>query len=168
MASEDLAIRPGTDATSLLEEIRVLVEHDRIDLKWMERETRGRSEVQSCIDAFSPKNVERHIGIQAETFEGIALEFVSAPSSVAYSRMGSGTFKYAILTCYAVKLLNIVAGRLDKVVGAMLPFPAINLYRLVRLAKADTFGSFHSRILGLPETIGDVSATTLAEEMETP
>src|SRR5581483_10973627 len=98
----------------------------------------------------------------------LAIEFAAAPSSVVYSRVGPGCGRHATLACYAVELLNIVAGRLGQPGGSMFPAPAIDVIKLSRLARADGFARHHSRVRGLPETVGELPATTLAEEIETP
>lgn len=67
----------------------------------------------------------------------LALEFAGAPSSVAYSRVGAGCGRHATLACYAVELLNIVAGRLGQPGGSMFPAPAVDVIALSRMAGAD-------------------------------
>ena len=52
--------------------------------------------------------------------------------------------------------------------GAMFTTPAFDLGRLARLAGFDGHGRWRSRVRGLPETLGDLPAAALAEEIETP
>jgi anaerobic selenocysteine-containing dehydrogenase len=142
---------------------RGCIDHDR-----MRSQTLGWDEVQNRLSAFSPAAVERAVGVPAATIERLALEFAAAPTSAAYARMGVGSSRHATLGCYAVELLNIAAGRLGEPGGWMFPTPAIDVVRLARLAQADGFDRYRSRVRGLPETVGEIPATTLAEEIETP
>jgi anaerobic selenocysteine-containing dehydrogenase len=168
IADEHLAIRPGADAALLLSMISVLSAEGRIDEEWLQVATRGWDEVKKRLPAFAPERVERFVGIPKPTIERLAMEFSAARTSVAYARVGLGCSRHATLACYAVELLNIVAGRLGQPGGSMFPTPAIDLIPLSRLARADGFGRYRSRVRGLPETVGELPATTLAEEIETP
>ena len=168
MADEHLAIRPGTDAALLLSLVAVLSATGRIDDDWVRAATRGWDEVKARLPAFAPERVERLVGIPKATIERVAVEFSAAPTSVAYSRVGLGCSRHSTLACYAVELLNIVTGRLGQPGGSMFATPAIDIIPLSRLARADGFGRYRSRVRGLPETVGELPATTLAEEIETP
>jgi anaerobic selenocysteine-containing dehydrogenase len=167
-ATEHVSIVPGTDAALLLGMVQTLVAAGAVDMERVERETRGWAELRTRLERFTAERVEKFVGIPRATIERLALEFASAPSSVAYSRMGVGNGPHATLACYAVELLNIVAGRLGQVGGSMFATPAVDLTRLARLVGADTFDRYRSRVRGLPETVGELPATTLAEEIETP
>jgi anaerobic selenocysteine-containing dehydrogenase len=167
LADEHVAIRPGADAAVLLAMVHVLAERGRVDHDRMRSSTRGWDDVRRRLAAFSPAAVERVAGVPAATIERLALELSAAPTAVAYARMGPSSSRHATLACYAVELLNIVAGRLGEVGGAMFATPAIDITRLARMAGADGFARYRTRVRGLPETVGEVPATTLAEEMET-
>jgi anaerobic selenocysteine-containing dehydrogenase len=168
IADEHVSIRPGTDAAFVLSLIQALVAGGRVDTPRMRRQTRGWDDLEARLVAFAPERVERFVGVPAATIERLALEFAAASSSVAYSRMGPSCSRHATLACYAVELLNLVAGRLGEPGGAMFPTPAIDVGRLSRIVRADGFDRYRSRVRGLPETVGELPSTILAEEMETP
>jgi anaerobic selenocysteine-containing dehydrogenase len=168
LASEHVSIRPGTDAALLLAMVQVLAAADRIDLERLGRVADGWPEIAARLARFTPAAVEQLTGVARATIERLALEFADAPTSVAYSRMGPNNARHATLACHAVELLNLAAGRLGEVGGAMFPTPPIDVARLARLTGTDTFGRHRSRVRGLPELIGELPATTLAEEIETP
>lgn len=167
-ADEHIAIRPGTDAALLLSMVQVLVTDERTDVPAIERLADGWPEVAAKLAAFTPERVGAFCRIAPERIRSLAHRFAAAPSSVAYSRMGPGTGRYATLTCYTVELLNLVAGRVGVEGGWMFPTPAIDTARLARITGADGIGRRHSRVRGLPETVGELPATILAEEIETP
>src|SRR6185295_14307041 len=58
--------------------------------------------------------------------------------------------------------------KLGEVGGAMFPSPAIDVVQLMGMVGGDGHGRWTSRVRGLPETLGDLPASILAEEMETP
>ncbi|WP_428261940.1 molybdopterin-dependent oxidoreductase [Haliangium sp.] len=168
IADEHISIRPGTDAALVLAMAHYLVHHDRVDRRDLGRHTRGLDDIVAALDPFTPDAVEPFAGLPAGTIARLATEFADAPTSVAYSRMGPSTARYATLACYAVELLNIVAGRLGRVGGAMFATPAVDVARLARLTGADGRGRYTSRVRGLPETVGELPSVVLAEEIETP
>ncbi len=167
-ADEHIAIRPGTDAALLLSMVQVLATDGRIDTAAVEKLADGWHEVVAKLGAFTPERVGPFCRVAPERIRSLARRFADAPSSVAYSRMGPGNARYATLTCYAIELLNLVAGRLGVEGGWMFPTPAIDTVRLARITGADGIGRRHSRVRGLPETVGELPATILAEEIETP
>ncbi len=167
LASEHVAVLPGGDAALLLAMTQVLVEAGRVDSAWLQKHTRGLDALSRHLKAFTPERAATLAGVSADTIRRLALEFADAPSSVAYARLGVCNNRTGTLASYAVDLLNIVAGRLGVRGGALFAKPAIDLPKLAKLVGADGYARWHSRVRGLPETAGDVPASTLAEEMET-
>ncbi|HEX7476917.1 MAG TPA: molybdopterin-dependent oxidoreductase [Polyangiales bacterium] len=168
VADEHVAIRPGTDAAFLLAMVHVLWTERRIDEAALEQATRGWPTIRAQLAAYAPERVARYTGVPAETIRRVALEFADASTSVAYARLGVCNQAFGTLASYAVDLLNLVAGRLGQVGGALFATPAIDLTRLARLTGSDGYARFRSRVRGLPEIAGDLPATVLAEEMQTP
>jgi anaerobic selenocysteine-containing dehydrogenase len=166
-ADEHVAIRPGGDAAMLLAMVQVLTERGRLDRALLARVTTGWAEVERRLAAFTPGRVEAAAGVPAATIERLALEFADAPSAVAYSRVGVCVGPHATLATYATDLLNTAAGRLGREGGAMFPTPAIDLGGLARRMGLDGHDRWRSRVRDLPETLGDLPAATLADEMET-
>lgn len=167
-ADEHLAVRPGSDALLLLAMVQVLVAHGRVDRAALERQASGWAAVEAELGQFAPARVAAQVGVDAATIERVALEFAAAPSSVAYSRIGVCNNAFGTLATYATDLLNIAAGRLGAVGGALFASPAVDVVELVRMMGGDGHGRWRSRVRGLPETLGDLPAAVLAEEIETP
>ena len=68
-------------------------------------------------------------------------------------------------------MLNVLTGNLDRPGGAMFPRAAAGQRNSParRAAGAGcTLGRWHSRVRGLPESLGELPAAALAEEMEVP
>ena len=167
-ADEHVAIRPGGDAAFLLAMARVLVERGRVDRRFLETRTSGWSEVERRLAAFTPARVAAFTGVTAETIERLALEFADARSAVCYSRVGVCVGRYPTASTYATDLLNIAAGRLGREGGPMFTTPAFDIGRIARMSGLDGHHRWQSRVRGLPETLGDLPSTVLADEIETP
>ncbi len=167
-ADEHVAVRPGGDAALLLAMVQVLAREDRIDRAALQRQTRGWAEIERRLDAFAPERAAAAAGVAAETIVRLAREFAAAPTSTCYSRVGVCNSAHGTLATFATDLLNLAAGRLGRVGGAMFATPAFDLVQLMQMVGGDGHGRWHSRVRGLPETAGDLPAAILAEEIETP
>lgn len=168
MASEHIAIRPGTDAAFLFAMTQHIITHGLVDLHSVGRTTRGLTALRDQLQHFTPASVATFTGVPRATIERIAEALVHAPTGVVYSRMGPSCSRHSTLACYAVELLNIITGRLGAVGGSMFPTPAIDLTRLARFAGSDGFDRHQSRVHRRPEVVGELPAATLAAEIETP
>jgi anaerobic selenocysteine-containing dehydrogenase len=164
-ADEWIAIRPGGDAGLLLAMVQTLLADGKIDEQRIRKATRGWAEIRSQLAAFTPERISAQTGIDAGTIRRLAREFANAPTSVAYSRVGACNNRFGTLATFATDLLNIVAGRMGEIGGAMLPTPAINVSALSPYFN-DGYARWKSRVRGLPETFGDLPATAMAEEIE--
>jgi len=166
-ADEWVAIRPGGDAALLLAMVQTLVADGRVDKRRIAKVAKGWPRVRDSLSAFTPERVEADTGIAPATIRRLARELADAKSSVAYTRVGVCNNRYGTLATWANDVLNLAAGRLGAIGGAMLPTPAINISALSPYV-GDGFARWRSRVRGLPETAGDLPANTLAEEIETP
>jgi len=167
-ADEHVAILPGGDAALLLGMLRVLLDEDLVDRRAIAEQARGFEQVASRVRALDVDALARASGIDGATLARLAREFVAAPSSAAYSRIGVCNNRFGTLATFATDLLNLAAGRLGAPGGSMFTNPAADLSRLSRLPGMDGHGRFRSRVRGLPETLGDLPSACLAEEIETP
>jgi anaerobic selenocysteine-containing dehydrogenase len=92
-----------------------------------------------------------------------------APSAVCYGRLGVCTQPCGALCCWLMTVLNVITRNLDRVRGAMVTTPAVDLVRLVAiLRQTGSSGSYRSRVRGLPEFSGELPLACLAEEIDTP
>jgi anaerobic selenocysteine-containing dehydrogenase len=167
-ADEHVAIVPGGDAAFLLSLAQVLVDEGRVDRPRIERLAKGWEAIERRLKAFSPERVAPVVGINAATIRRLAREFADAPSAVAYSRVGVCNGAHGTVATLATDLVNLAAGRLGEVGGSMFPTPAFDTTPIVKMTGADGHDRWRSRVRGLPETFGDLPASILAEEIETP
>ncbi len=167
-ADEHIAIRPGSDVALLFAMLATLVEEDRVDHARIAAQTRGWEELAPRLARVDRDAAARATGIERATIERLARDLAQAERGVAYSRIGVCNNRYGTLATFATDLLNIVTGRLGRIGGAMFPRPAVDLVPVARLANMEGHGRWRSRVRGLPETLGDLPASCLAEEIETP
>ncbi len=167
-ADEWIPIRPGTDAALLLAMLQVLLERGRIEQESLRRIASGWSAIAKRLLLLRREDAARHTGIPVPVIERLALEFADARAAVAYSRVGVCNSRTGTLGTFATDLLNLAAGRLGAVGGSMFASPAIDPARVLRLPGMDGHARWKSRVRGLPETLGDLPAACLSEEIETP
>ncbi|MDI3285218.1 molybdopterin-dependent oxidoreductase [Polyangium sp. 15x6] len=167
-ADEHHFIRPGSDAALLLGMLHVVFEENLYDAGALSDIADGVPELRAIAARFSPERVSEPTGVPALVIRRIAREFARARRAVAYGRMGLSTSAFGPLSSYLVDALNIVTGHFDRPGCAMFPTPAADVVRVARMMGLGGHGRFRSRVRGLPEVGGNLPATTMAEEMETP
>jgi len=168
-ADQHIPIRPGFDALLLLAVLQVIFEEGRTRLGHLDRCTDGLADLRDAARRFPPERVAGRIGIRAEEIRALARDFATAPSAVAYGRVGTCTQEFGGLTAWLITALNAVTGNLDRPGGSMFATPAADLVGLTkRTADQGHFAAWRSRVRGLPEFGGELPAAVLAEEIETP
>jgi len=165
-ADEHVAILPGGDAALLLGMVRVLLDEDRVDRAAIDALASGFAAVEARVRRLDRVALAASSGLSWETITRLAREFASAPTSAAYARIGVCNNRFGTLASWATDVLNLVAGRLGAAGGSMFSTPAVDPSRLSGIPGFDGHGRFHSRVRGLPETLGDLPAACLAEEIE--
>jgi anaerobic selenocysteine-containing dehydrogenase len=157
-ADEWIAIRPGGDAAWLLALVQTLVADGRVD----------RARIAAQADGWEwMERVANATGVAPEVTRRIARELANAPSGSCYSRIGVCNNRFGTLATWATDVLNLAAGRLGEVGGAMFATPAVEIAAVLPML-GDGHDRWRSRVRGLPETLGDLPAAVMAEEMETP
>ncbi|MEY4765739.1 MAG: hypothetical protein RI907_2412 [Pseudomonadota bacterium] len=167
VASEHHFIDPGSDAFWLLALIHTLFAEELVRPGPWEAITDGIRAVRDLVAPFSPEAVATTTGIDADTTRRIAREFAAAPQAVAYGRLGVSTQEHGVVCHWAIQVLNLLTGNLDREGGALLTSPAINLIS-TGLIGAGHFDAWRSRVRGAPEFAGELPVSVLAEEMLTP
>jgi anaerobic selenocysteine-containing dehydrogenase len=168
-ADQWVPIRPGGDAALLLAMTQTLVAAGRVDEARIAAVAHGWPQVRERLKAFTPERAAAQTGIAPETIRSLARDFADAPSSAAYTRVGVCNSRFGTLGSWATDVLNLAAGRLGAVGGAMFPTPPIAIAPIAPyLGLGDGHGRWVSRVRGLPEVFADLPANTLADEIETP
>src|SRR4051794_19532425 len=170
-ADEHLPIRPGTDALLLMALLHVVFAESLDSLGAAEGMVDGLDEVRALAADFTPEAVAGATGLDAEAIRRTARDFATAPSAVAYGRIGTTTQAFGTTTSWLIDVLNTVTGNLDKPGGAMFPKPSAGLANTKGepgRGRGARFGRWSSRVRGLGEVFGELPVACLAEEIQTP
>ncbi|MGH3749182.1 MAG: molybdopterin-dependent oxidoreductase, partial [Micromonosporaceae bacterium] len=157
-------IRPGTDAALLFALLHTVFAEN---LQRPAAYVHGLDALRQAVRPFTPQRVADVTGVDAETIQRVACEFAAAPAAVAYGRVGVSTQRFGALSQWAIQLLNIVTGNLDREGGALLTHPAVDVVG-GGIAHPGHHGRWRSRVRGLPEFAGELPVAVLAEEITTP
>ncbi len=166
-ADEHIFIRPGTDAYLLLAMLQVLFAEGLTTLGAAAALVDGEAAVRAIVAPWTPERVAGLTGVAAETIRRLARDHAAAPSAVCYGRVGTTCQEFGTLASWALQLVNIVTGNLDRVGGTMFTNPAVAPGRYRRQASARA-PRYASRVRKLPEVFGELPVATLADEILTP
>ncbi|MBK9178843.1 MAG: molybdopterin oxidoreductase family protein [Acidimicrobiales bacterium] len=170
-ADEWVAIRPGTDALLLMGIVHALFEQDLVRLGGAEGLVEGLEQVRDVAKRFPAEVVAPACGIESDTVGRLARELVEAPTAAVYGRIGTCTQEFGTLASWLVDVVNILTGNLDRPGGAMFNLPAAGSATTrgkPGTGKPFVVGRSHTRVRGLPETLGEYPVAALAEEIDTP
>lgn len=168
IADEHLFIRPGTDALLLLAMAATLFEEGLVSLDHLADSVEGLEAISEHLADWTPERVATKCGIAADRIRGLTREFAAAPSAVAYGRIGTSTTEFGTLASWAVDLLNVLTGNLDRPGGAMFPRSSLSRDPGTPGGRGFQTGRWHSRAKNLPEVRGEFPIATLVDEIETP
>ena len=164
LASEHLFIRPGSDAAFLLAMIHVLFRDDLVAPGPLGDFTDGLDEVAAAVSELSPDWAAPLTGIEADDIVRIAHELAEVEAGICYGRMGVSTQAYGALCQWAIQVINVATGHLDKPGGSLFTRPAMDQ---VVNTNPGGFGRFASRGRGLPEFNYELPAATMVDEIRT-
>ncbi len=164
VASEHHFIRPGSDALLLLAMLQVLFEEG---LTTPPSYVEGAQAVRAAVREFTPELAEGPTGIAADEIRRITREYAAADAAAAYGRVGVSMHAYGTVCQWAIQCLNLLTGNVDRVGGVMFTEPAVDAVGR-RLIGQGHYGLWRSRVRDLPEFGGELPASTMSEEIETP
>ena len=159
MADQHLFIRPGTDAHFLTGLVRALLARGMTfpaNVKHADR----------FIDALNELDIDQGAcGLSKRDIEHVADDICNADAPVLYGRVGTTLQSFGTLTSFLIEVVNLLTGALDKRGGAM--FPEQPLHTPSGPYQGIAHNRFQSRVSGVPEVLGQMPVTVLAEEIET-
>ncbi|PKW27758.1 molybdopterin-dependent oxidoreductase [Phycicoccus duodecadis] len=164
IADEHHFVRPGSDAFVLLALVREVLASGRArPAAWVD----GVESVRAAVEPFTPELAETVSGMPAGAVRGLAVALLDAPSAAVHGRMGVSTQGAGVVCQWAVHVLNILTGNLDRPGGAMFATPAVDLVGRGLLGPGG-FSRRRTRVRGLPGFGGELPVSALAEEITTP
>ncbi|WP_408899049.1 molybdopterin-dependent oxidoreductase [Nocardioides sp. R1-1] len=164
VADEHHFVRPGSDAWVLLAVLHVLFSEgltappsyvDRLD------------EVAELVAPFTAELAEQASGMPAAQIRTIARELAAADGAAAYGRIGVSTQQFGTVCQWAVQMINLVTGNLDREGGTLLTTPAIDAVGRGLIGPGH-YDRYRSRVRQAPEFGGELPVAVLREEIETP
>jgi anaerobic selenocysteine-containing dehydrogenase len=168
LADEHHFIVPGADAALLLAMVDTLFEEGLVRLGRCEGLVNGLDRVRELARRFAPERVAAACGVAPGTIRRLARELAAAPSGAVYGRMGTSVQAFGALACWAIDLLCILTGNLDRAGGAMFARPAISLAFAFEPPGGLQLGRWTSRVSATEERFGEFPIPVLAEEIDTP
>ncbi|MDO5504219.1 MAG: molybdopterin oxidoreductase family protein [Actinomycetia bacterium] len=167
VADEHYFIRPGADAYALLAILRHLLARAHAEGSRAAAYVDGLDEVRTAVEPFTPEIAERLSGLPTYAVTTIADQLWESPRAAVHGRMGLSTQESGVVGQWAVQLINIVTGNLDREGGTMLSSPFIDSIARNHVSPGK-LGHRRSRVRGLPAFGGELPVSALREEIETP
>ena len=164
VADEHHFVRPGSDAAVLLAIVRELLEND---LAGPAAYVDGVDRVREAVSGFTPELAEQVSGMSADAVRQLARDLAAAPSAAVHGRMGVSTQAHGVVCQWAIQVINVLTGNLDRPGGTMFTTPAVDLVGRGVLSPGG-FGKRRTRVRGLPGFGGEFPVSALAEEITTP
>ncbi|RSK29100.1 molybdopterin oxidoreductase family protein [Bacillus sp. HMF5848] len=168
-ADEYYPIQPGTDALFLFALVNTIFDEKLVRLGKLEQHTNDLEKVKKLAESFSPEAIENTCDIPAMTIRKIARDLANAEKAIVYGRMGTCTQEFGTLSTWLIDVLNILTGNLDSEGGVCFPKPAVgarNVNKPLRKKETYRYGRFYGAVSGLPEVLGELPVSTLADELD--
>ncbi|MEZ5139129.1 MAG: molybdopterin oxidoreductase family protein [Acidimicrobiales bacterium] len=170
-ADEWIPIVPGTDALLLFAMVQVLFAEGLVDLGAVDGKVAGVDEVRRLAEPFTPEAVAATCQVPADTIRRLARDLAAAAPGALYGRIGLCNQEFGTLASWLVDVVNILTGDFDSPGGMMWATPVVwTTASLPDPSFPDgyEFGRWRSRVRGIPEVLGQVPVSCLAEEIDTP
>lgn len=167
-ASGHTFLRPGGDAAYLLAIVHTLFAEGLVRRDGLRDSVRNLDALALAVRDFSPARVSAAVGVPAERIAQTARDFAAARRAVAYGRVGVCQNEFGSTASVLIEALNVITGNFDQPGGAMFTTPAVDISTLGRALIGNRYARWRSRVRGLPEFGGNLPASVIAEEIETP
>ena len=171
VADEHHFIRPGADVFFLLGIAHALFDEKLVRLGRLDAHVAGLEQLEAALLAYPPEDMAQRCGIEAGTMRELARTLAATPRAAVYGRIGTCTQQYGTLCSWLIDVINVLSGHLDEEGGAMFPKAAAfaaNTRGTPGKGRGIVSGRYHSRVSGMPEMLGEIPLTCLAEEIDTP
>ncbi len=160
-------VRPGSDAALLLALLHVLFDDGLVRTDGLHSRAKNLAALPPLLARFTPGFAAAATGIEPGEIRALAREFAAAPAAACHGRMGVSTQRFGTLCQWAIQLLMLLTGNLDRPGGALPTHPAVMAAGPADPQKG-AFARRRSRVGGYPEFSGEFPVAALAEEMLTP
>jgi anaerobic selenocysteine-containing dehydrogenase len=168
-ADEWISIVPGTDAALLFAIVHTLFQENKVRLGHLENLVNGLDALRRAAEPFSPEAVAQFCGIPAAAIRTLAHRIADAPHAAVYGRIGLCTQRFGSLASWLIDVVAILTGNMDRRGGLMFSTqvaPHMALWPSYPV-DAPILGK-RSRVRGVQSVLGQLPASCLAEEIDTP
>ena len=165
---EHLPIRPDGDARLLLSLLHVIFEEDLVDHGALREQARDAGALSRLARGFSPEQTAAITGVDPDVARSLARDIASASGAALYGRTGSCLGRHGTLTAFLIDAVAAVTGNLDRPGGLVFGSSPLDLEGIAEKNGLATYGERRSRIGGFPDVLGQMPATLMAPEIETP
>jgi anaerobic selenocysteine-containing dehydrogenase len=153
----------------LLAVIHTLFEEELVTLGRAKGLVRGLDELRRFASSYSPEAVSPLCRAEPTWIRDLARTLARTARSAVYGRVGICLQQFGLVAAWAINVVNVLTGSLDREGGVMFPRPATGISALrVPRGRPPALGRWTSRVSGHPEVFGELPAVAMAEEMFTP
>ncbi|MHA1148394.1 MAG: molybdopterin-containing oxidoreductase family protein [Promethearchaeota archaeon] len=160
-----IPIYPDTDIYMLLAMINTVIKEKLIDQEYINQNTYGFEKLKKIVEPFTLELAEKCCKIPQKVLYDLTVKFARTKKAVMYGRLGISLSSFATLNIWAIYLLNIITGKLDRPGGSIFGKNLINIAKLGRIIGQGSFDNIRSRVGGYPDVMGAFPLGTLAKEI---
>ena len=165
IADEHHFITPDRDAFFLLAMLQVVLGEGLEDGAFLAEHANDLEWLRAAVAPFTPELAAAETGIAAAVIRRLARELAAARGGSVYGRVVCGSF--GTLAAWAIDVLNVVTGNLDRPGGAVFSDGIVDMAATVKRLGLDEYGEHRSRVAGLPGVLGQLPSGVLADEITT-
>jgi len=168
-ASQHLFIKPQSDVWLLLAMVNYIFQEKKVNLRHLAEliDQEELNKLELIMQSYTFDVAAQKTGIDKDEIINLCNDFLDADKAVCYGRMGVSVVEYGSICQWAVNLINLLTGNVDRQGGHMFTTPAFEVINK-RSKGQIKFNRWQSRVSKLPEFGGDIPSVTLAEEILTP
>ena len=165
---EHLPVRPDSDAWLLLSLLQVVFDEGLADGTFLADSAEGAEALARVVREHPPEATEARTGVPADSARALARDFAAADGGRRLRRTGSCLGRFGTLVAFLLDALNAVTGNLDRPGGAVFGRPPIALDDVGERFGLDTYGKRRDRFGGFPDVLGNLPASLIPRQIETP
>ena len=167
-AEHYIPIVPDTDIYFLLAMLHIILEEKLVDSVFVQENCTNFEPLKSLVGEFTPEVAEKICQIPAQKIYDLTRKFVKTKRAVLYGRIGTALSTFSTLNAWAIEVINILGGKLDRPGGKIFGKNLINIAQVGGLLGLGSFDRRRSRVGNYPEVMGAFPLGTLAREILLP
>ena len=164
---DHVPIRPDGDARLLLSLLSVIFDEGLEDYEALRDQSRGAGALARLARDFPPESTAASTGVDPDRVRSLARDIAGSRAAI-YGRTGSCLGRHGTLTSFLLDALAAVTGNLDRPGGLVFGSSPLDLEGTAERNGLATYGERRSRVGGFPDVLGQMPATLMAPEIETP